>query len=192
MDRSLSRAAQKRIDHLANRTPLPNWFQPFSVLLLGVFFAYLMVQVMIAPTHSAHSASAPVPTIPLTTPTTVAPPSTSIPTGTHVATVAVENAQQSGSVTVPLAAVNMAKRVAIAEVTGVSAGLAVAPGSAPVPGAAVPYPGAAIQSVQVNQYSGSSYSFLVTVSTGTLGRTGVFAVGVTVIHGQWRYSSSVS
>jgi hypothetical protein len=191
MDRSLSKAAQSRLLRIGSRSPLPPWFQAFATLLLIIFAGYIAVNLMIGS-----------PARPLVTATTVAtiptsqPPTSSIPNGppANGPTTAVENAQQNGSVDITTPAVDLAKRVALAEVTGRTAGIPRAPGSSAVPGSAVPYAGAALQSIEVNtgQTGDSFFSFLVSVSTGPNGATGTYSVNVVYVAGAWKYTSATS
>lgn len=193
MDRSFSQAAQRRLERLANRDPLPSWFQPLSYALLIVFGLYLAYQIALGP-HAAPPATTLPPSAVSTLPPATTPSTTPVTTPVGPGgepTVAVQNTTLSGSLNVPAPAVTLAKRVAVAEVTGRAAGLPVAPGSSRVPGAAVPYAGAAIQSIQVDPSGSTStnYSFLVTVSTGPSAQTGVYSVDVIYVAGTWRYSS---
>jgi hypothetical protein len=192
MDRSLSKAAQQRITRIGSRSPLPPWFQAFSTLLLIVFAGYVAIQIMIgSPTPSKQSTPTTVATSPASsTPTTSLPVTTT--TTTNGATVAVENAQQDGSVNIAAGAVNLVKRIAIAEVTGKTTGIPRAPGSSPVPGAAVPYASAALQSLEVNTggTGATSFSFLANVSTGPNGTVGTFSISVVLDKGSWKYTSS--
>lgn len=194
MDRSLSQAAQRRLNRALNRTPMPDWMNPLGRVLLVVFGLFILYQVIAHPPGSSPATSVTTTTLPAgVVTTTLAPPaSTTTTSPAHVPMVAVQQAGLNGTIDVPAAAARLAERAAVAEVTGNAAGIPRAPGSTPVPGSAVPYGAARVQAVQLAQGTTTStqLSFLVTVSSGPAGQSATFAVNVVERAGAWLYTSA--